>query len=191
MLTIHSRLRIWFARLSTAQILCYILLQKFIGGHGTTIGGVIIDSGKFDWTQSSKWPWLVEPNVSYHGVSFAKDCAPAAFATYIRAILLRDTGATISPVHAFIFLQGLETLSLRVERHVENALKVVKYLENQPQVEKVNPSIQFPKTRSSRHSTRSISRMVAVLSLHLRSRVVQKKHRNSSITLSCSHCLQT
>ena len=102
---------------------------KFIGGHGTTIGGVIIDSGKFDWTQSSKWPWLVEPNVSYHGVSFAKDCAPAAFATYIRAILLRDTGATISPVHAFIFLQGLETLSLRVERHVENALKVVKYLE--------------------------------------------------------------
>ena len=115
---------------------------KFIGGHGTTIGGVIIDSGKFDWTQSSKWPWLVEPNVSYHGVSFAKDCAPAAFATYIRAILLRDTGATISPVHAFIFLQGLETLSLRVERHVENALKVVKYLESQPQVEKVNhPSI--------------------------------------------------
>ena len=115
---------------------------KFIGGHGTTIGGVIIDSGKFDWTQSSKWPWLVEPNVSYHGVSFAKDCAPAAFATYIRAILLRDTGATISPVHAFIFLQGLETLSLRVERHVENALKVVKYLENQPQVEKVNhPSL--------------------------------------------------
>ena len=95
---------------------------KFIGGHGTTIGGVIIDSGKFDWTQNDKWPWLVEPNVSYHGVSFAKDCAPAAFATYIRAILLRDTGATISPVHSFIFLQGLETLSLRVERHVENAL---------------------------------------------------------------------
>lgn len=115
---------------------------KFIGGHGTTIGGVIIDSGKFDWTASDKWPWLTEPNVSYHGVSFAKDCAPAAFATYIRAILLRDTGATISPVHAFIFLQGLETLSLRVERHVENALKVVKYLESQPLVEKVNhPSI--------------------------------------------------
>ena len=115
---------------------------KFIGGHGTTIGGVIIDSGKFDWTASDKWPWLTEPNVSYHGVSFAKDCAPAAFVTYIRAILLRDTGATISPVHAFIFLQGLETLSLRVERHVENALKVVKYLESQPLVEKVNhPSI--------------------------------------------------
>lgn len=115
---------------------------KFIGGHGTTIGGVIIDSGKFDWTSSDKFPWLTEPNVSYHGVSFAKDCAPAAFVTYIRAILLRDTGATISPVHSFIFLQGLETLSLRVERHVENALKVVKYLQSQPLVEKVNhPSI--------------------------------------------------
>ena len=119
---------------------------KFIGGHGTTIGGVIVDSGKFDWTQNDKWPWLVEPNVSYHGVSFAKDCAPAAFATYIRAILLRDTGATISPVHSFIFLQGLETLSLRVERHVENALKVVQYLKDQPLVEKVNhPSISEDK----------------------------------------------
>ena len=111
---------------------------KFIGGHGTTLGGVIIDSGKFDWTKGNKWPWLVEPNESYHGVSFAKDCAPAAFATYIRAILLRDTGACISPVHAFIFLQGLETLSLRVERHVENALKVVEFLNKHPQVEKVN-----------------------------------------------------
>ena len=115
---------------------------KFIGGHGTTIGGVIVDSGKFDWTASDKWPWLVEPNVSYHGVSFAKDAAPASFVTYIRAILLRDTGATLSPVHAFIFLQGLETLSLRVERHVENALKVVQYLKSQPLVEKVNhPSV--------------------------------------------------
>ncbi len=115
---------------------------KFIGGHGTAIGGVIVDSGKFDWTQNDKWPWLVEPNASYHGVSFAKDCAPAAFATYVRAILLRDTGATLSPVHAFIFLQGLETLSLRVERHVENALKVVNYLSNHSLVEKVNhPSI--------------------------------------------------
>lgn len=115
---------------------------KFIGGHGTTIGGVIVDSGKFDWIASGKHPWLIEPNVSYHGVSFAKDTAPAAFATYIRAILLRDTGATLSPIHAFIFLQGLETLSLRVERHVENALKVVEYLKNQPLVEKVNhPSI--------------------------------------------------
>lgn len=121
---------------------------KFIGGHGTTIGGVIVDSGNFDWTANDKWPWLVEPNVSYHGVSFAKDCAPAAFATYIRAILLRDTGATLSPIHAFIFLQGLETLSLRVERHVENALKVAKYLENHPQVEKVNhPSVSKDATQ--------------------------------------------
>jgi len=111
---------------------------KFIGGHGTTLGGVIIDGGKFDWTKGNKWPWLTEPNVSYHGVSFARDCAPAAFATYIRAILLRDMGATLSPVHAFIFLQGLETLSLRVERHVENALKVVEFLNKHPQVEKVN-----------------------------------------------------
>ena len=115
---------------------------KFIGGHGTAIGGVIVDSGKFDWTKSDKWPWLTEPNVSYHGVSFAQACAPAAFVTYIRAILLRDTGATLSPVHAFIFLQGLETLSLRVERHVENALKVVEYLNNHPKVAKVNhPSV--------------------------------------------------
>ena len=121
---------------------------KFIGGHGTTIGGVIVDSGNFDWTANDKWPWLVEPNVSYHGVSFAKDCAPAAFATYIRAILLRDTGATLSPIHAFIFLQGLETLSLRVERHVENALKVAKYLESHPQVEKVNhPSVSKDATQ--------------------------------------------
>lgn len=115
---------------------------KFIGGHGTAIGGVIVDAGKFDWEASGKFPWLVEPNVSYHGVSFARDAAPAAFATYIRAILLRDTGATLSPVHAFIFLQGLETLSLRVERHVANALKVAKYLSEQPLVEKVNhPSL--------------------------------------------------
>lgn len=115
---------------------------KFIGGHGTAIGGVIVDSGKFDWISSGKHPWLVEPNVSYHGVSFAKDAAPASFVTYIRAILLRDTGATLSPIHAFVFLQGLETLSLRVERHVENALKVAKFLSEHPLVEKVNhPSI--------------------------------------------------
>lgn len=111
---------------------------KFIGGHGTTIGGVIVDGGKFDWTSSDKWPWLVEPNVSYHGVSFAKDVGAAAFVTYIRAILLRDTGAALSPIHAFIFLQGLETLSLRVERHVENALKVVDYLAASPYVEYVS-----------------------------------------------------
>ncbi len=115
---------------------------KFIGGHGTAIGGVIVDSGKFDWIGSGKCPSLVEPNPSYHGVSFAKDVGAAAFVTKIRAILLRDTGATISPFHAFLFLQGLETLSLRVERHTENALKVVEYLNNHPQVEKVNhPSL--------------------------------------------------
>ena len=115
---------------------------KFIGGHGTSIGGVIVDSGKFDWIGSGKFPSLVEPNPSYHGVSFAKDVGAAAFVTKIRAILLRDTGATISPFHAFLFLQGLETLSLRVERHTENALKVVEYLNNHPQVEKVNhPSL--------------------------------------------------
>lgn len=111
---------------------------KFIGGHGTTIGGVIVDSGKFDWEASGKFPSLVEPNPSYHGVSFTKAVGPAAFVTKIRAILLRDTGATLSPFHAFFFLQGLETLSLRVERHVENALKVVEYLNNHPQVEKVH-----------------------------------------------------
>ena len=115
---------------------------KFIGGHGTTIGGVIIDSGKFDWEGSGKFPSLTEPNPSYHGISFTKAVGAGAFVTKIRAILLRDTGATISPIHSFIFLQGLETLSLRVERHVENALKVVEYLNNHPQVEKVNhPSV--------------------------------------------------
>ena len=111
---------------------------KFIGGHGTTIGGVIVDSGKFDWEASGKFPSLTEPNPSYHGISFTKAVGAAAFVTKIRAILLRDTGATLSPFHAFIFLQGLETLSLRVERHVENALKVVEYLDKHPQVEKVN-----------------------------------------------------
>ena len=107
---------------------------KFIGGHGTTIGGVIVDSGKFDWEASGKFASLTEPNPSYHGISFTKAVGPAAFVTKIRAILLRDTGATLSPFHAFIFLQGLETLSLRVERHVQNALKVVEFLNNHPQV---------------------------------------------------------
>lgn len=111
---------------------------KFIGGHGTTIGGVIVDSGKFDWEASGKFASLTEPNPSYHGISFTKAVGPAAFVTKIRAILLRDTGATLSPFHAFFFLQGLETLSLRVERHVENALKVVEYLNNHPQVEAVH-----------------------------------------------------
>ena len=115
---------------------------KFIGGHGTTIGGVIVDGGKFDWEASGKFASLTEPNPSYHGISFTKAVGPAAYVTKIRAILLRDTGATISPIHSFIFLQGLETLSLRVERHVENALKVVEYLNNHPLVEKVNhPSV--------------------------------------------------
>ena len=115
---------------------------KFIGGHGTTVGGVIVDSGKFDWEASGKFPTLTEPNPSYHGISFTKAVGAAAFVTKIRAILLRDTGATLSPFHAFLFLQGLETLSLRVERHVQNALKVVEYLNNHPQVEKVNhPSV--------------------------------------------------
>ncbi len=115
---------------------------KFIGGHGTVIGGVIVDSGKFDWEASGKFPGLTEPNESYHGVVFAQAAGPAAFVTKIRAILLRDTGATLSPFHAFLFLQGLETLSLRVERHVENALKVVEYLSGHPQVEQVHhPSL--------------------------------------------------
>jgi len=115
---------------------------KFIGGHGTAIGGVIIEGGKFDWKASGKYPWISDPNPSYHGISFYDAVGPAAFATYIRAILLRDTGATLSPFHAFIFLQGLETLSLRVERHVENALKIVEYLSGHPQVEAVHhPSL--------------------------------------------------
>ncbi len=116
---------------------------KFIGGHGTAIGGVIVEGGKFDWKKSDKYPWISDPNLSYHGISFADAVGPAAFVTYIRAILLRDTGATLSPFHSFIFLQGLETLSLRVERHVENALKIVKYLSNHPQVEAVHhPSLE-------------------------------------------------
>lgn len=115
---------------------------KFIGGHGTTIGGVIVDGGKFDWKASGKFESLVAPNPSYHGVSFSENVGAAAFVTKIRALLLRDTGATLSPIHAFIFLQGLETLSLRVERHVENALKVVQFLNNHPLVEKVHhPSV--------------------------------------------------
>lgn len=115
---------------------------KFIGGHGTTLGGVIVDSGNFDWTASGRYPWISEPNPSYHGVRFTEAAGKAAFAIYIRAILLRDIGATISPFAAFLLLQGTETLSLRVERHVENALKVVKFLENHPLVEKVNhPSL--------------------------------------------------
>ena len=115
---------------------------KFIGGHGTAIGGVIVDGGKLDWKASGRYPWISEANPSYHGVSFAEAAGPAAFVTYIRAIILRDTGATLSPFHAFIFLQGLETLSLRVERHVSNTLKIVDYLSKHPQVEAVHhPSL--------------------------------------------------
>ena len=116
---------------------------KFIGGHGTAIGGVIVEGGGFDWAASGKYPWISEANPSYHGISFAEAAGPAAFVTYIRAILLRDTGATLSPFHAFLFLQGLETLSLRVERHVANALKIVEYLDGHPQVEGVHhPSLK-------------------------------------------------
>ena len=115
---------------------------KFIGGHGTTLGGVIVDSGKFDWTASGKFPALTEPTESYHGLSFTGAAGAAAFITRIRAILLRDTGASISPFNAFLLLQGLETLSLRVERHVENSLKVIEFLKNHPKVERVNhPSL--------------------------------------------------
>lgn len=115
---------------------------KFIGGHGTAIGGVIVDGGTFDWKESGRYPWISEANPSYHGISFVDAVGPAAFATYIRAILLRDTGATLSPFHAFLFLQGLETLSLRVERHVSNALKIVEYLASNPKVEAVHhPSL--------------------------------------------------
>ena len=116
---------------------------KFIGGHGTAIGGVIVESGKFNWKESGKYPWISDANPSYHGVSFYDVVGPAAFVTYIRAILLRDTGSTLSPFHAFLFLQGLETLSLRVERHVENTLKIVDYLSKHPQVEAVHhPSLE-------------------------------------------------
>ncbi|MCI8506552.1 MAG: O-acetylhomoserine aminocarboxypropyltransferase/cysteine synthase [Lachnospiraceae bacterium] len=115
---------------------------KFIGGHGTTLGGIIVDSGKFDWKASDKYPAIADPNPSYHGISFVEAAGPAAFATYTRAILLRDTGAAISPFHAFLLLQGVETLSLRLERHAENAKKVVEYLAKHPLVEKVNhPSL--------------------------------------------------
>ncbi|MDE6724163.1 MAG: O-acetylhomoserine aminocarboxypropyltransferase/cysteine synthase, partial [Ruminiclostridium sp.] len=116
---------------------------KFIGGHGTAIGGVIVDSGNFDWEASGKFPQFVAPNPSYHGVSFTQAVGAVAFVTYIRAILLRDTGATLSPFHAFIFLQGLETLSLRVERHTSNALKIVEFLNKHPKVEAVHhPSLE-------------------------------------------------
>ncbi len=116
---------------------------KFIGGHGTTLGGIIVDSGKYDWKKSGKFPGIADPNPSYHGISFADAVGPAAFVTYIRAILLRDTGATISPFNAFLLLQGVETLSLRLDRHIYNTKKVVEFLSKHPKVEKVNhPSLK-------------------------------------------------
>lgn len=122
---------------------------KFIGGHGTAIGGVIVDGGSFDWKKSDKYPWISDANPSYHGISFSDAVGPAAFATYIRAILLRDTGSTLSPFHAFLFLQGLETLSLRVERHVSNTLKIVEYLASHPKVEAVHhPSLASEPTHA-------------------------------------------
>lgn len=122
---------------------------KFIGGHGTALGGVIVDSGRFDWKAAGKYPWISEPNPSYHGVSFAEAAPGAAFVTYVRAVLLRDTGATLSPFHSFLLLQGLETLSLRVERHVENALKIAAWLAAHPQVEAVHhPSLESEPTHA-------------------------------------------
>ena len=122
---------------------------KFIGGHGTALGGVIVDSGRFDWKASGKYPWISEPNPSYHGVSFAEAAPGSAFVTYVRAVLLRDTGATLSPFHSFLLLQGLETLSLRVERHVENALKIAAWLAAHPQVEAVHhPSLESEPTHA-------------------------------------------
>ena len=180
---------------------------KFIGGHGTAIGGVIVDSGKFDWEASGKFPAITEPNPSYHGISFSQAAGPAAFVTRIRAILLRDTGATISPFHAFMFLQGLETLSLRVERHVENALKVVEYLNNHPQVEKVNhPSLPdhlnhalyekyithpLQRIKNSRNYTKNTSRTAAVQSLPLRSKGMSRRQKILLIILRSFPYLQT
>ena len=161
---------------------------KFIGGHGTALGGVIVESGKFDWAASGKFPQFSEPNASYHGAVFTEAAPGAALVTYVRAILLRDTGATLSPFHAFMFLQGLETLSLRVERHVENALKVVDFLSKNPKVENVNhPSLP---DSSTTHFTRNTSRRVQAQSSHLKSRVTLKLQRNSSTTSKYSHFLQ-
>lgn len=139
---------------------------KFIGGHGTTLGGVIVDSGKFDWTVSGKYPAIAEPNPSYHNISFVKAVGPAAFVTYIRAVLLRDTGATISPFAAFLLLQGTETLSLRLERHAENTKRVIEYLSNTQKLKKL--IIHHLRITQITHFIKSIFQMVAVLSLLLR-----------------------
>ena len=160
---------------------------KFIGGHGTAIGGVIVDGGKFDWEASGKFTSLTEPNPSYHGISFTKAAGAAAFVTKIRAILLRDTGATLAPLHAFLFLQGLETLSLRVERHVENALKVVDFLSKHPKVEHVNhPSLASHPHHAlyKRYFPRGGARF-----LPLRLRVEQRKRRTLLIVFMFFPCL--
>ena len=163
---------------------------KFIGGHGTTIGGVIVDSGKFDWEASGKFPSLTEPNPSYHGISFTKAVGPAAFVTKIRAILLRDTGATISPIHSWIFLQGLETLSLRVERHVQNALKVVEYLNNHPQVEAVHhPSVSKDPQQQALYKKYFPNGGGSIF--HFEIQGDAQKEKTSSINWSCSLCSLT
>ncbi len=163
---------------------------KFIGGHGTTLGGVIVDSGKFDWEGSGKFASLTEPNPSYHGISFTKAVGPAAFVTKVRAILLRDTEQLFLRSTHFLLLQGLETLSLRVERHVENALKVVKYLESQPQVEKYIIRL-YPKIQSSRHCTQNTSRTAAVPSSPSKSKAMHRKQKISSTIWNCSPCWLT
>ena len=157
---------------------------KFIGGHGTTLGGVIVDGGNFDWKASGKYAPIADANPSYHGVSFVEAAGPAAFVTYVRAILLRDEGATISPFAAFLLLQGTETLSLRVDRHVENTKRVVEYLVNNPHVAKVNhPSLP--------DSTRGTSPTAAPRSSPSRSRAVRTRPGSSSTTCSCLACWPT
>ena len=155
---------------------------KFIGGHGTTLGGVIVDSGKFDWAASGKYPQLSAPNPSYHGVSFTQAAGAAAFVTYIRAILLRDTGAAISPFNAFLLLQGVETLSLRLERHAENTKKVVEYLASNTRHCPTTPTMSF---------MRNTSRTAAAVYLHSISRAARKRHSSLSMHLRFSRCLQT
>lgn len=162
---------------------------KFIGGHGSSLGGVIVDGGKFDWkANADKFPTLAKPDPSYHGAVFADVAGAAAFVTRIRAVILRDTGATISPFNAWILLQGLETLSLRVERHVQNALKVVEYLANNPKVTKL--TILHSLLTQTTSYTRSSILMVLVASSPSKSREVRKKHGHSSTTCAYSHSWQ-
>ncbi len=163
---------------------------KFIGGHGTTLGGVIVEGGKFNWAEvPGKFPTLTEPDPSYHGLNFYEALGGAAFVTRVRAILLRDTGATLSPFAAFLLLQGTETLSLRVERHVQNALKVVEYLQTVPEVE----SVSHPSIRAARITTctRSTSRMAAAPSSPSTSRAERTRHACSSTICTCSACWPT